>query len=117
MLNLDLSLPSIARRRRATGFPPPRPTVFPPTAFAYWEGQGQSNMTGFNQVADAPATLRVVNPGIEMMTNEPGWRPYILLDDSESAVFDGQTYYGRIDEIEIPPPPRRGRRRTADWPA
>ena len=103
MLNLDLSLPSIARRRRAAGFPPPQPTVFPPTAFAYWEGQGQSNMTGFNQVADAPAALRVVNPGIEMMTNDPGWRPYILLDDGESAVFDGQTYDGKIDEIEIPP--------------
>lgn len=115
MLNLDLSLPSIARRRRAAGFPPPRPTVFPPTAFAYWEGLGQSNMTGFNQVADAPATLRVVNPGIEMMTNEPGWRPYILLDDGESAVFvSARPMTAGLTRLKSP---RRGRRRTADRPA
>ena len=60
-------------------------------------------MTGFNQVGDAPTALRVVNPGIEMMTNGPGWRPYILLDDGESETVDGQTYNGKIDEIEIPP--------------
>jgi hypothetical protein len=60
-------------------------------------------MTGFNQVSDVPIALRVVNPGIEMMTNDPGWRPYILLDDGESETFDGQTYTGKIDEIEIPP--------------
>ena len=103
MLSLNHSLPAIARRRRAAGFPPPQPVVFPAHAFGYWEGQGQSNMTGFNQVGDAPANLRVVNPDIEMMTNEPGWRPYILLDDGESVTVDGVVYDGKIDEIEIPP--------------
>lgn len=103
MLSLNHSLPAIARRRRAAGFPPPQPVIFPAHAFGYWEGQGQSNMTGFNQVGDAPPNLRVVNPGIEMMTNAPGWRPYILLDDGESETVDGQVYNGKIDEIEIPP--------------
>ena len=103
MLSLDHTLPAIARRRRAAGFPPPQPVIFPSHAYGYWEGQGQSNMTGFNQVSDVPIALRVVNPGIEMMTNDPGWRPYILLDDGESETFDGQTYTGKIDEIEIPP--------------
>ncbi len=103
MLSLNHTLPAIARRRRAAGFPPPQPVVFPSHAYGYWEGQGQSNMTGFNQVGDAPAVLRVVNPGIEMMTNEPGWRPYILLDDGESETVDGETFVGKIDEIEIPP--------------
>lgn len=103
MLSLDLKLPAIARRRRAAGFPPPQPVIFPAHAFGYWEGQGQSNMTGFNQISDAPANLRVVNPGIEMMTDDPGWRPYILLDNGESETVDGETYIGKIDEIEIPP--------------
>ena len=102
MLSLDHTLPAIARRRRAAGFPPPQPVIFPAHAYGYWEGQGQSNMTGFNHIGDAPANLRVVNPGIEMMTDEPGWRPYILLDDGESETVDGQTYVGKIDEIEIP---------------
>lgn len=103
MLSLNHSLPAIARRRRAAGFPPPQPTIFPAHAYGYWEGQGQSNMTGFNQVGDAPANLRVVNPDIEMMTNDPGWRPYILLDEGESETVDGVVYTGKIDEIEIPP--------------
>lgn len=102
MLSLDHTLPAIARRRRAAGFPPPQPVIFPAHAYGYWEGQGQSNMTGFNQIGDAPANLRVVNPGIEMMTGDPGWRPYILLDDGESETVDGETYLGKIDEIEIP---------------
>ncbi len=103
MLSLDHTLPALARRRRAAGFPPPQPVIFPAHAYGYWEGQGQSNMTGFNQIGDAPAALRVVNPDIEMMTNEPGWRPYILLDEGESETHDGETYLGKIDEIEIPP--------------
>ena len=103
MFSLDHTLPAIARRRRAAGSPPPQPVIFPAHAFGYWEGQGQSNMTGFNQVGDAPAALRVVNPGIEMMTNQPSWRPYILLDAGESETVGGQTYDGKIDEIEIPP--------------
>lgn len=103
MLSLDHTLPAIARRRRAAGFPPPQPVIFPAHAYGYWEGQGQSNMTGFNQISDAPANLRVVNTGIEMMTNEPGWRPYILLDNGESETVDGETFVGKIDEIEIPP--------------
>jgi len=94
MLSLNHSLPAIARRRRGAGFPPPQPVVFPAHAFGYWEGQGQSNMTGFNQVGDAPANLRVVNPNIEMMTNDPGWRPYILLDNGESETVDGAVYDG-----------------------
>ncbi len=102
MLSLDHTLPALARRRRAAGFPPPQPVIFPAHAYGYWEGQGQSNMTGFNQIGDAPANLRVVNPNIEMMTADPGWRPYILLDDGESETVDGQTYVGKIDEIEIP---------------
>ena len=103
MLSLNHTLPAIARRRRAAGFPPPQPVLFPAHAYGYWEGQGQSNMTGFNQVGDAPADLRVVNPDIEMMTDDPGWRPYILLDDGESETVGGVTYDGKIDEIEIPP--------------
>lgn len=103
MLSLNHSLPAIARRRRAAGFPPPQPSIFPAHAYGYWEGQGQSNMTGFNQVGDAPENLRVVNTGIEMMTDDPGWRPYVLLDDGETETVDGVVYNGKIDEIEIPP--------------
>ncbi|MEM7544153.1 MAG: hypothetical protein AAF367_01310 [Pseudomonadota bacterium] len=82
---------------------PPLVVDFPQTAFAWWEGQGQSNMTGFNEVGDAPAPLRVLNPAVEMMTDAPGWRPYGLLASGESADLDGVTYEGKLDEADIPP--------------
>ncbi|MEM7270009.1 MAG: hypothetical protein AAF401_12250, partial [Pseudomonadota bacterium] len=103
MLSLDLAVPALARRRRAGGFPPPTPVIFPAGALAYWEGQGQSNMTGFNNVADVPAFLRIVNADIEVMTNEPGWAPYALLDTGESETVESVTYTGPLDEVEIPP--------------
>lgn len=99
MLGIDLTVAATARRRRANGAPPP---VFPPDAYGYWEGQGQSNMTGFNAVGDAPAALRIVNPDIEMMTSAPGWTPYALLDAGESQTVDGTLYEGKLDEVEIP---------------
>ncbi len=100
MLGFVPTIPNLVRAmsRRAPVARPP----FPPDAFAYWEGQGQSNMTGFNQIGDAPAMLRVMNPLIEMMTADPGWRPYGLLATGESGVVDGVTFEGKFDEADIP---------------
>ena len=100
MLGLELNVPAIARRRRPDGATPP--PVFPAHAYAYWEGQGQSNMTGFNQISDAPASLRVVNPDIEVLTAGGAWAPYALLDTGESQVVEGVTFTGKLDEVEIP---------------
>ena len=72
MLDQSLHLPSLARHAHRNAASSPN-VGFPSGAFAFWEGQGQSNMTGFNEVGDAPASLRIVNPDIEMLTPAGGW--------------------------------------------
>lgn len=95
MLGHSLDIPTLARVR------PPR-SGFPAMAFAFWEGQGQSNMTGYNQIGDAPASLRVMNPHVEMLDAAGAWRPYGLLATGESQTFEGTLYEGKYDEAETP---------------
>ena len=76
MLDLSLHLPSLTRRAHRGAAAAPSGPNFPADALAYWEGQGQSNMTGFNEVGDAPAALRVINSDIEMLKPDGDWRPY-----------------------------------------
>ena len=83
MLGHTFDIPTLARSRSA-------PSGFPANAFVLWEGQGQSNMTGFNEIGDAPAGLRVINPHIDMLTAAGEWRPYGLLASGESQSFEGE---------------------------
>jgi hypothetical protein len=96
-------VPTVANLVRTPSLHRPEQIVpFPSDAYGFWEGQGQSNMTGFNQISDAPAALRVMNARIEMMTAAPGWRPYGLLADGESADVEGVIFTGKYDEADIP---------------
>ena len=99
MLDASLAIPALARRSRSDNGPQ---NNFPQGGFAFWEGQGQSNMTGFNEIGDAPAALRVINPHMEMLRASGEWVPYGLLATGESATFDGVTYDGKRDEFETP---------------